>query len=293
MPGGRLAQWVLLAYVFTTFVVGTACVGAALVLLRRDDALVRAFLLFYLPLTVLVLAALLLALVDTLPASGAAVHPTLEYLEDIVGRYAVMLALPLFAHRVWSVRSRRREALLTALVLAALVGQHLTEYVLGGRWDERGDVAEDVLFAAIVLYTLWLAFAPRAASPAYPPLARRFRALLLLALPIVAYDVFLAEGSVLRFYPLWYCVLGVTMALTLVRRSAQDATIPPAWELSLREAEVVRLVQRGLSTEQIADRLTISPNTVKTHLRAIFDKSGFRTRAALIASLAAGNHPRG
>jgi DNA-binding NarL/FixJ family response regulator len=52
--------------------------------------------------------------------------------------------------------------------------------------------------------------------------------------------------------------------------------------LSDREEDVLRLVQQGLSTQEIAGQLTISPNTVKTHLSAIFDKSGFRTRAALI-----------
>jgi DNA-binding NarL/FixJ family response regulator len=48
---------------------------------------------------------------------------------------------------------------------------------------------------------------------------------------------------------------------------------------------VLRLVQQGLSNREIAGQLTISPNTVKTHLSAIFDKSGFRTRTALIAHM--------
>ena len=58
---------------------------------------------------------------------------------------------------------------------------------------------------------------------------------------------------------------------------------PPEWKLSEREEDVLRLVQAGMSTLEIAGQLTISPNTVKTHLSAIFDKSGCRTRVALIA----------
>ncbi len=267
---------------------GTACAGAGFALRRRGDALVRAFLLLYLPLTVLVLAALLLAFATPLPGDFGALRPVLVYLEDFVGRYAVMLALPLFVHRVWAVRGRWRDAVFVGVVLVAFAGQHVTEFLLGELWDERGDLAEDLLFAGIVLYTLWIAFGPRSGNPVYRPLARRFRILLLLALPAVAYDLFLAEGAVLRLYPLWYCALGVTLVLTLLgRRPKEGGSIPPAWELSVREEEVVRLVQRGLSTEEIATRLTISPNTVKTHLRAIFDKSGFRTRTALVAALAA------
>ncbi len=281
-----MTQLYLLAYVFTTFVTGAACLGATL-LLRRGDSLGRAFLLLYLPLSVLVLAALLLAFLNTLPDVSSAARSTLEYLEDIVGRYAVMLALPLFAHRVYGPRGRVRDGIFVALVLVAFVGQHLTEFVLPDAWDHWGDAAEDVLFAAIVLYTLWLALPPWRVGHVYAPMARRFLGLLLLGLPVVGYDLLRGDGLPFRLYPLWYCASGVTMVLTLVsRRPALAGTIPPAWQLSARETEVVRLLQEGLRTEQIARRLTISPNTVKTHLQAIFAKSGFRTRSAVAAALA-------
>lgn len=58
----------LLAHFFTSFVVATACLGGGLVLSRlRQDELVRAFLLLYVPLSALVLSALLLALELTRP----------------------------------------------------------------------------------------------------------------------------------------------------------------------------------------------------------------------------------
>ncbi|HUO85971.1 MAG TPA: helix-turn-helix transcriptional regulator [Thermoanaerobaculia bacterium] len=277
----------LLAYVFATFVVGAACVGAVLVLTRlRQDALARAFLLLYLPLSVLVLAALLLALVETQPAQSVATLSVLEYLESFVGRYSVMLALPLFAHRVFGVRSCRRDAVLLAIVVTALAAQHITEFLLGGAWDTRGDVAEDLLFGAVVVYTMLLAFRRLRMHGVYAPLARRFLLLLLIGLPGVAYDLFIVDGPGLRIYPLWYGALGMTMVLTLVgRRSTTSGAIPREWDLTDREAEVLRLVQQGLSNQQIARQLVISPNTVKTHLRAIFDKSGFRTRVALIAQM--------
>jgi DNA-binding CsgD family transcriptional regulator len=50
--------------------------------------------------------------------------------------------------------------------------------------------------------------------------------------------------------------------------------------LSDREVEVLRLVARGLSNQQIADRLSISKQTAGHHIRHIYDKIDVSTRAA-------------
>jgi DNA-binding CsgD family transcriptional regulator len=52
--------------------------------------------------------------------------------------------------------------------------------------------------------------------------------------------------------------------------------------LSKRELEVARLVAQGLSNAEIGKRLHISPKTVTAHLTHIYDRLGFRTRAALV-----------
>jgi DNA-binding NarL/FixJ family response regulator len=66
---------------------------------------------------------------------------------------------------------------------------------------------------------------------------------------------------------------------------AEDATTdhPPAG-LTAREVEVLRLVAAGLTNAEIAERLFLSPNTVKVHVANVFAKLDVNTRAAATES---------
>jgi DNA-binding NarL/FixJ family response regulator len=61
--------------------------------------------------------------------------------------------------------------------------------------------------------------------------------------------------------------------------ASPEASLP---YLTQRELEVLRLVGRGLSNDEIAERLVIGEGTVKTHIGRIFDKLGVRDRPAAI-----------
>ncbi|HVM64826.1 MAG TPA: response regulator transcription factor [Acidimicrobiales bacterium] len=61
------------------------------------------------------------------------------------------------------------------------------------------------------------------------------------------------------------------------------ATADPAHRPTRREREVIELAVRGLSNLQIADRLYISLNTVKTHLTHVYTKLGLQDRQELAA----------
>ena len=52
--------------------------------------------------------------------------------------------------------------------------------------------------------------------------------------------------------------------------------------LTEREREVLLLIARGLSNQELAEQLFIADNTVKTHVKRIFTKLGARDRAQAI-----------
>jgi DNA-binding NarL/FixJ family response regulator len=67
------------------------------------------------------------------------------------------------------------------------------------------------------------------------------------------------------------------------------AAAPWAAELTDREREVLVLIATGLSNDQIAERLFLSPATVKTHVNRVFAKTGVRDRAqAVVAAYESG-----
>jgi two-component system, NarL family, response regulator YdfI len=57
----------------------------------------------------------------------------------------------------------------------------------------------------------------------------------------------------------------------------------PGGVLSLREQEVLRELAQGLNNRAIAERLFVSQDTVKSHLRSVYRKLGVSTRAEAVA----------
>ena len=67
------------------------------------------------------------------------------------------------------------------------------------------------------------------------------------------------------------CVLDPTIVTRLLRRPRDESALD---ELTEREREVLALMAEGHSNHAICERLVVSPKTVETHIRQIFQKLG-------------------
>ncbi|HEX7287801.1 MAG TPA: response regulator transcription factor [Candidatus Angelobacter sp.] len=97
-----------------------------------------------------------------------------------------------------------------------------------------------------------------------------------------------------------FSALGIWLGLTITRKKqqahvvAQEAAAPLSapfvadarrmTELGItpRELEILSLIAVGLSNREIAERLFVSENTVKTHSSRLFDKLGARRRTQAV-----------
>ncbi len=96
---------------------------------------------------------------------------------------------------------------------------------------------------------------------------------LLKAIRVVARGDALLSPSVTR---------AVIAAFTAGGTPVTRPSVSPLTSLTEREREVVGLVAAGLSNDEIAARLVVSPLTAKTHVSRAMTKAGARDRAQLV-----------
>jgi DNA-binding NarL/FixJ family response regulator len=77
--------------------------------------------------------------------------------------------------------------------------------------------------------------------------------------------------------------LGAEVAGRALARLSGEAGSQPFGELTDREREILGLVARGLTNAAIADRLVLSPKTVRNHVSNVMTKIGAADRAAAVA----------
>lgn len=91
----------------------------------------------------------------------------------------------------------------------------------------------------------------------------------------------------------WYKEVSEETILEIIARTLAGESIYPletpevqlgmttSTQLTPREIQVLRLLTTGVGNDEIASRLGISLNTVKTHIQHLLDKTGFTSRTQL------------
>ena len=95
-----------------------------------------------------------------------------------------------------------------------------------------------------------------------------------------------------------FAALGIWLGLKLTRNTetivVREVMVPAPTSFTLdeakrdslgitrRELEILELIAAGLSNKEIAERVHVSENTVKTHSSRVFDKLGARRRTQAV-----------
>jgi len=85
-----------------------------------------------------------------------------------------------------------------------------------------------------------------------------------------------------------FLVIGVYLGIKFGKKNTQKSTADlninavEKTELSSREIEVLQNIASGLSNQEIADKLFVSLNTVKTHINNIYSKLNVKRRTQAI-----------
>ncbi|HOY15021.1 MAG TPA: response regulator transcription factor [Saprospiraceae bacterium] len=76
----------------------------------------------------------------------------------------------------------------------------------------------------------------------------------------------------------------LNQAEEVIQKSDSDNEIKNALigTISKREMEVLELINKGMSNQEIADHLFLSPNTIKTHTYRLFEKLEVKNRTLAI-----------
>jgi PAS domain S-box-containing protein len=76
----------------------------------------------------------------------------------------------------------------------------------------------------------------------------------------------------------------------LIEERPDDNRAAPPPHLTPRQVEVLRLLEQGRSTKQIAAELHLSPETVRNHVRRLFQALGVNSRLEAVAAVRAATY---
>ena len=284
-------------YFLCTFLVGGISLAIAIFLyLKTKKRAIRFYLLFYVPFTmVVVFFTAVLYLETNVPAISSTVLKLLEYFGTL-NLLSLTFVVPVSIHYYSSVtHARRRNIYFGGVTLTILITYHVIEFIIG---NERiafwGELVLSGMFVAVMIYCaiIDMGHYKKIQDTVKKHLGRKGNFLLMIFLPGLCYDMFLGDNSAFRFYPLLYCGFSLLFTNYFLKNYTSNQTIPEEasisedlftrYNISVREQEIITLVVHGLSNQKISERLFISLNTVKAHLRNIYPKFGITSRYELM-----------
>jgi DNA-binding CsgD family transcriptional regulator len=264
-------------------------------LAKTQEKLIKYFLLFWTAFTLSVGANLLLAYIHI---NAVQVSPilfeALDYLEAFIAKYFLMFSIPVFVHYLIAVPNmQRRNRLFGIITLCTFSIHHYFEYITDSeRIELIGDFIDRTVFFSVLIYALILGIQKYRTiqDEIAKSTAKKMLILIAILMPGLLHDIYLVDYSSIRFFPLLYGGFSIIFILHFSKRYLHiPQTAPPAtfdfskYNISAREMEIVLLILKGYSNQKIGKELFISLNTVKSHVRHIFEKFQVQSRFELIS----------
>ena len=125
--------------------------------------------------------------------------------------------------------------------------------------------------------------------------------LLIVVLKLIEYRFLIIERSIEIYgglIALLFASVGIWLGLKLTRKEevvvVKEVPVPSSQPFALneerlkllgitrRELEILELMAKGMSNREIADKLFVSENTVKTHSSRLFDKLSAKRRTQAV-----------
>jgi two-component system, NarL family, response regulator LiaR len=125
--------------------------------------------------------------------------------------------------------------------------------------------------------------------------------LLIVALKLIEFRFLVGEHSIEIYGGIiaaLFAAIGIWLGLKLTRKKevvvVKEVAVPAAQPFTLNEArvrdlgltrrelEILALIAQGMSNREIADKLFVSENTVKTHSSRLFDKLSAKRRTQAV-----------
>lgn len=197
--------------------------------------------------------------------------------------------------------------LVTGSVVLASLLVHLYALQNGGS-SLRGVLSMITYILTTLSIGLFGLFVIRHKDPSQPPVMQQLLQGLgicsLAFIPLTVIEVVLEQTGFQPYHPLsmdYLFYLGCNLVIiraalqVLLQEqhklppSTQRAAVPPEriqeYRLTARECEVVPCIAQGMTNKEIAQKLCISPATVRTHLYNLFQKTDVTNRIELLNSL--------
>lgn len=294
-----------LFYFFVTFCAGFLILGSLLFyrILNKQREL-NYFLFFYATFTLISFLNLLSSYLKiNLNNEADILYYFLKHLENPVVLIIILFTTPYFIHHLTNDEKSKSKNVVIGLIAATLIVFNLLFiYLEPGKAENNWRIfIKDTIFLSVILYCVLIItiYYRKLEDSEEKKFFRQIVFLLLLLLPAIISDTFFLEYIRFKFFPIVYVLIGIMFFnyyIKIIREGLQSAgsenpqftvkkfpkeILGNEYGLTQREIEVVELLREGKAYLSIAEELFISVNTVKSHIKKIYQKLNVGNRMEL------------